>query len=251
MLPSVVRRVTTATTKAYQQLLRNQSSLRMIQRPAVQENLRQMSTNHPSSAVGSFLLEQQPQQIRPFQNMRATFSTTTTAAIHPTYELVVNDDTTLVFMPCPGTKDADLETSLEQLKEQGVKAIVTTLTDEEMESKNVQNLGLMSEALGIRWFHLPIKDGSVPDQTFDASWKEASPALHEVMASTSGNNNNKVAIHCMGGSGRTGLAAARLLLEMGWDVPTIVEQVQKLRPGAFKKPEQIEYVKGVVALLNK
>jgi protein-tyrosine phosphatase len=49
----------------------------------------------------------------------------------------------------------------------------------------------------------------------------------------------------MGGSGRTGLFAAHLLLEKGWDLDKIVQEVQALRPGAFTKPIQVEYINGV------
>ncbi len=46
----------------------------------------------------------------------------------------------------------------------------------------------------------------------------------------------------MGGSGRTGLLAAHVLLEKNWSLNEIVPQVQALRPGAFTKPLQVEYI---------
>ncbi|EMY8516756.1 dual specificity protein phosphatase family protein, partial [Vibrio cholerae] len=56
----------------------------------------------------------------------------------------------------------------------------------------------------------------------------------------------KVALHCMGGSGRTGLLAAHLLLEKGWPLESIITQVQALRPGAFTKEVQVQYVHQIV-----
>ncbi len=53
-------------------------------------------------------------------------------------------------------------------------------------------------------------------------------------------------MHCMGGSGRTGLLAAHLLLEKGWELQNIITQVQSLRPGAFTKDVQVEYIKQFV-----
>ncbi|EEY43727.1 predicted protein-tyrosine phosphatase [Vibrio mimicus VM223] len=50
----------------------------------------------------------------------------------------------------------------------------------------------------------------------------------------------------MGGSGRTGLLAAHLLLEKGWSLESIITQVQALRPGAFTKEVQVEYVQQLV-----
>jgi protein-tyrosine phosphatase len=49
----------------------------------------------------------------------------------------------------------------------------------------------------------------------------------------------------MGGSGRTGLFAAHLLLEKGWSLDEIISRVQALRPGAFTKQVQVDYIKAV------
>ena len=61
---------------------------------------------------------------------------------HPTWQLNV-DAGALVLTPCPGTKDADLDTSLAQLKQQGVAAIVTALDESELASKGVAELGAL------------------------------------------------------------------------------------------------------------
>ena len=61
------------------------------------------------------------------------------------------------------------------------------------------------------------------------------------------NQGGKLVLHCMGGSGRTGMLAAHLLLELGWDLDTIKKEVKVLRPGAFTKPVQIEYIDQVAA----
>jgi protein-tyrosine phosphatase len=160
-------------------------------------------------------------------------------AQHPTYELPV-DDSALLLMPCPGTKGLGLQESLEQLRDQGVKAIVTLITDEEMKEMKVTTLGTNAEELGIRWYHFSIEDDRVPDENFATGWAEASPELHQVLK-----DGGKVAIHCMGGSGRTGMVTAHLLLEKGWELPKIVQQVKNLRPGAYTAPGQLEYVESV------
>ncbi|MBT2979551.1 dual specificity protein phosphatase family protein, partial [Vibrio anguillarum] len=68
-----------------------------------------------------------------------------------------------------------------------------------------------------------------------------SPSLHQALA-----KGDKIAMHCMGGSGRTGLLAAHLLLEKGWELQNIITHVQSLRPGAFTKDVQVEYIKQFV-----
>ncbi|WP_047048898.1 cyclin-dependent kinase inhibitor 3 family protein [Vibrio mexicanus] len=158
---------------------------------------------------------------------------------HPTWQLDL-DNGALILTPCPGTKEADLDASLAQLKEQGVEAIVTALDDAELASKDVAALGEKAQALGMQWFQIEIEDDCAPGEEFAAKWQAASPALHSVV-----DNGGKVAMHCMGGSGRTGLFAAHLLLEKNWPLEKIVQEVQALRPGAFTKPVQVDYIQSV------
>ena len=158
---------------------------------------------------------------------------------HPTWQLNV-DSGALVLTPCPGTKDVDLETALTQLKQQGVEAIVTALDTQELASKGVSELGEKAQQLGMQWFQIEIEDDCAPGAEFIAKWQQASPALHQVI-----DNGGKVAMHCMGGSGRTGLLAAHLLLEKEWQLDDIVREVQALRPGAFTKSVQVDYIQQV------
>ncbi len=158
---------------------------------------------------------------------------------HPTWQLELESGA-LVLTPCPGTKDVALQASLEQLKAQGVEAVVTALDNAELASKNVSELGDITQQLGMKWFQIEIEDDCAPDEAFAAKWQQASPELHAILA-----KGGKVAMHCMGGSGRTGLFAAHLLLEKEWALEDIVREVQALRPGAFTKPVQIEYIERV------
>ncbi|WP_192889585.1 cyclin-dependent kinase inhibitor 3 family protein [Vibrio bathopelagicus] len=167
--------------------------------------------------------------------------TMTNSQVHPTWQLDLETGA-LVLTPCPGTKNADLDVSLAQLKAQGVEAVVTALDSEELASKNVSKLGEKAQALGMQWFQIEIEDDCAPGADFAVKWQAASPALHQVV-----DNGGKVAMHCMGGSGRTGLLAAHLLLEKSWDLSKIVQEVQSLRPGAFTKPIQVEYINGVAS----
>ncbi len=156
---------------------------------------------------------------------------------HPTWQLNV-DAGALVLTPCPGTKDADLDTSLAQLQQQGVAAIVTALDESELASKGVAELGEKAQQLGMKWFQIEIEDDCAPGDEFAAKWQQASPELHQVIA-----QGGKVAMHCMGGSGRTGLLAAHFLLEKQWQLDDIVREVQALRP----KSVQVDYIKQVAA----
>ncbi|WP_300176156.1 phosphatase [uncultured Aliivibrio sp.] len=162
---------------------------------------------------------------------------------HPTWELPVSGTNgALILTPCPGTKGVELTASLEQLKAQGVKAVATALNQDELTEKGVGSLGEEVQRLGMKWFYLPIEDDCAPDDKFHQQWKSATPELQQVLE-----NNGKVAMHCMGGSGRTGLLAGHLLLDLGWDLDVIKQQVQALRPGAFTKSVQIEYINAIAS----
>ncbi|MDW2204848.1 phosphatase, partial [Vibrio sp. 1636] len=115
---------------------------------------------------------------------------------HPTWQLDL-DSGALVLTPCPGTKGVDLQTSLQQLKEQGVQAVVTALDNAELASKDVADLGEVTQQLGMKWFQIEIEDDCAPSEDFAMKWQQASPELHAILA-----QDGKVAMHCMGGSGR-------------------------------------------------
>jgi len=84
---------------------------------------------------------------------------------HPTWQLDVAEGA-LILTPCPGTKDASLYESLEQLKAQGVEAIVTALDYKELAEKNVSQLGSLTQELGMQWFQIEIEDDCAPDGNF-------------------------------------------------------------------------------------
>lgn len=162
---------------------------------------------------------------------------------HPTWLLPLNQQGSgLVLTPCPGTKGVELESSLEQLKAQGVTVVVTALSDEELAEKSVEQLGEQVQALGMTWFQLEIEDDCAPGASFQLKWDGVSSDIQTAL-----DNNQKVAMHCIGGSGRTGLLAAHALLERDWALDDIVGEVQALRPGAFTKPLQVEYIQQVAA----
>ncbi|EFP94819.1 cyclin-dependent kinase inhibitor 3 family protein [Vibrio caribbeanicus] len=158
--------------------------------------------------------------------------------VHPTWELPIDDNkAALVLTPCPGTKEVSLDDSIEQLKSQGITIIITALSSKEMQEKGVGDLPNVIEKAGLRWVHAPIEDDVAPDKDFQTRWTQCSPMLHQALA-----DGEKIAMHCMGGSGRTGLLAAHLLLEKGWELREIITHVQALRPGAFTKSVQVEYI---------
>lgn len=143
----------------------------------------------------------------------------------------------LIFTPCPGTQASDLAESLKTLKQAGAVALVTLMSDTELQENGVGELGVAARQYGLEWYQLPIEDDQAPDQTFEARLGEIRHQLDDLLAS-----NKALAIHCKGGSGRTGLFAARLLIESGMPRREAIAWVQEFRPRAIQKPAHINYI---------
>ena len=147
---------------------------------------------------------------------------------------------------CPGKQDPeamtgpwarDLQTDLAAIVDWGASALVTLLESHEFEKLAVPGLGRMAQSQGLDWYHLPIRDVSIPSAVFEAQWREAGRALQSLLL-----DGQSLVVHCRGGIGRTGLVAARLLIELGESPVTALQRVRIARPGAVETVEQEHYV---------
>lgn len=158
---------------------------------------------------------------------------------HPFDALPLPEGGALLFTPCPGTKDADLASSLAQLKEAGATAIVTVMPDAEMAEAGAQALPEVCRQAGMRWFHFPIADDAAPAADFAAAWDAGRDELLRLLA-----GGATVAVHCKGGSGRTGLMVAIVLLARGVPFADAIAEVKRMRPKALQIPAHMEYLAG-------
>ena len=155
---------------------------------------------------------------------------------HPYDKLTLDNGASFIFTPCPGTKSVDLETSLSELKSAGAEAILTLMYDKELTKLGAASLPAQCQALDVKWFQLPILDDDAPNADFEAAFDNHRKQILEIL-----NNQGTVAVHCKGGSGRTGLVIGLLMVQLGCDKPAVIEQVQKMRPKALKHPVQLTY----------
>lgn len=155
---------------------------------------------------------------------------------HPFDALQLENGAQLIFTPCPGTKEANLVESLTTLKEAGTNMLLTLMFDEEMQANKAENLPSECEQQGISWLQLPIADDAAPNESFETPWQANIDSIIDLLK-----NKGTIAVHCKGGSGRTGLVIALILLAYGWDSGKVIAEVQKLRPKALKHPVQLEY----------
>jgi len=147
---------------------------------------------------------------------------------HPFDKLPLNEGGALIFTPCPGTKGASLRDSLAQLAAAGARAVITTMPDEEMARNEVTDLPEACRELGLQWFHFPIADDMSPGDDFRQAWGKGMQGVFGLL-----DQQETLAIHCKGGSGRTGLMAAIILLERGVPYEQVVAKVKSLRPRAL------------------
>lgn len=142
----------------------------------------------------------------------------------------------LIFTPCPGTKGTSVQAALETLKDAGANALITLMPASELAAHQAQALGEYCQAAGLAWFHCPIEDDHAPQADFAAAWQQAGPEVHQLLS-----EGKTVAIHCKGGSGRTGLMAAQILLERGLSKDMVKSKVQTLRPYALTLEPHVHY----------
>ena len=136
-----------------------------------------------------------------------------------------------------GFWDRNLAIDLDLIRKWGAAAVVTLLRNNELKLLRVEGLGQEVERRGMRWFHLPIDDVSVPDKTFEEDWIIAGGELRTLLR-----DGAKVLVHCRGGLGRAGTIGARLLIELGMGPVRAIDEVRTARPGAIETLEQEQYV---------
>ena len=155
---------------------------------------------------------------------------------HPFDILSLENGAQLIFTPCPGTKDSTLAESISTLKQAETQMLLTLMFDEEMEKNDALSLPIECEKQGIEWVQLPILDDAAPSQAFESQWNAQKANILDVI-----NNKGIIAVHCKGGSGRTGLVIGLILLAFGWSGEKVIEVVQEIRPKALKHPVQLDY----------
>lgn len=150
---------------------------------------------------------------------------------HPYDTLDISGAGRLIFTPCPGTKSIDVEQSLLTLKQAGADMLITTLGDAELSTLGAADLGSAAKQLALAWYQLPIEDDTPPDRRFLTAWHQHKKDLLKAVE-----DKKTIAIHCKGGSGRTGLMAAVLLVSSGIKWPVVRSSIQSIRPKALSHP---------------
>lgn len=137
--------------------------------------------------------------------------------------------------PMPGRGGA-YAADLAELRRWGPRLALTMTTAEELAAKGAEALPEDLARAGIDWLHLPIGDYGVPAGATLEGWPLASTRARAVLAA-----GGKVWVHCMGGCGRSGTAALRLMVEAGEDASVALRRLREVRPCAVETPEQYQW----------
>ena len=157
---------------------------------------------------------------------------------HPFWSLEVPRlDGQLLLTPCPGNQQVAMPLALAQLQLAGAGGVLTLMTKDALAARGAGSLGSLVRARGMAWFHLPVADEQVPLEDFGQGWKACKQSILERL-----NAGQDIAIHCKGGSGRTGLIAARIMIEAGIPRADAIALVQALRPKAIQHPAHINWI---------
>jgi ADP-ribosyl-[dinitrogen reductase] hydrolase len=135
----------------------------------------------------------------------------------------------------------DLALDLDAVAAWNAAAILTLVESHELDRLKVPQLGEEVRARHIDWHHLPIVDRGIPDVEFEKVWDQVGEGLRARLRA-----GFNVLVHCMGGLGRAGTIASRLLVELGWEPGEAIAQVREVRPGAIETHQQLEFVHGCV-----
>lgn len=148
----------------------------------------------------------------------------------------------LLLTPCPATQNTSLVESVDTLKQAGASGLITLMTDAELAENGAANLGQACHESGLYWYLLPIADDAVPAEDFQRAWLQHTDEIMQRLRA-----GQTLAIHCKGGSGRTGLIAAQIVLAAGGELNTTIAAVQALRPRALQYPAHLAYLQQLAA----
>ena len=140
----------------------------------------------------------------------------------------------------PGIWLNSLASDLATIRASGATSLVSLTEQRELRWAGPGDFGAEVARARLVWYHLPIRDFGVPDIGFEHAWHVAGPALRRKLA-----RGERLVIHCYAGLGRTGLIAARLLIEFGEPPQRAIELVRAARAGAIQTPMQEAFVFGL------
>ncbi|MDO9524231.1 MAG: protein phosphatase [Gemmobacter sp.] len=136
----------------------------------------------------------------------------------------------LALSPCPG-KGGHFEADLAQVLGWAPSQVISMTGVDEMAAMGAQGLGAALDRAGVAWAHAPVEDYGVPGS--QTNWPVVAAQARAVLSA-----GGRVLVHCMGGCGRSGMAALRLMVDSGEAPVAALLRLRAVRPCAVETEAQ-------------
>ena len=161
---------------------------------------------------------------------------------------------TIGLVACPGVRVAatnpssrkNLDADLQELVAWGTNGVVCFLEPHELAISKIEELPERVQSQGMWWRQLPIIDMGVPDQQFEDNWAEEGELIRHALRI-----GERVIFHCYAGLGRTGMMAARILVEMGMDADAAIMAVRQNNRRRIQNDKQETLVRTSTCLYER
>ena len=131
--------------------------------------------------------------------------------------------------PLPG-RNGDYAADFAEVMRFAPTAVVSLVKVHEYQRHNAPRFVADLAAQGIVQIPFPIQDFGTPDRQI---WPALSARLHATLT-----GGGRILIHCLGGCGRTGTIALRLMVESGEDPSGALDRLRLVRPCAVETKAQ-------------
>jgi protein-tyrosine phosphatase len=115
--------------------------------------------------------------------------------------------------------DQALPDELLHIRDSGIKTVVSMLEHWEADYLGLEDEGKLAERIGLNFLSYPIPDGAVPRDK--ASFRRF---IHGLAARVY--SGEAVGMHCRGSIGRSTIAVACTLIQLGWDPETALHAIE-------------------------
>ena len=147
---------------------------------------------------------------------------------------------------CPGTRieqypsvsKRQFQSDIDAISEWGANGVLCLVEPHELKMLKVEHLPKAVQDAGMWWLQLPIMDMDIPTQDFEDQWAVEGERIRHALRI-----GERIIIHCYAGLGRTGMIAARILVEFGIDPETAIKLVREGNRRRIQTKEQALFVR--------
>lgn len=152
------------------------------------------------------------------------------------YELAVGRGT-LALCPLAG-RGGDYADDLARVRAWVPDIVLTMLETQELAAKGAT--GFAADVAPARWLHFPVVDYQVPEVNQAGDWDAIEEQILTYLA-----QGARILIHCMGGCGRSGMAALKVMIAAGERPDLALARLRDVRPCAVETKAQMAWAVGI------